>query len=110
MSPNQMRHFGVDVDDKPIIYKGRQSMIVGDHEIPFEFKNGLLVLHTWKPTEDKLKSSPVLILTSDAPWNPNEVGDGDMTPATMWTHTLSEDKEIINDAAHSIIAKIVKRH
>ena len=50
----------------------------------------------------------MLILTSDAPWNPNEVGDNDLTPATMWTSNNSDEKKVVNDDIHSIIANRVE--
>ena len=52
----------------------------------------------------------MLILTSDVPWNPNEVEDNELTPATMWKSNNSEEKEIINDDIHSIIANRVEEN
>jgi len=64
LSVNQLRAYGVDVDDCPIIYshngvQGRQSMICSDIEIPFEFDQNLILLEASGPTYDELKTLPV---------------------------------------------------
>eukprot|EP00979_Chaetoceros_neogracilis_P009185 scaffold2090_cov151-Chaetoceros_neogracile.AAC.2 len=108
MSPNQMRAFGVDIDDCPTCFdvggrSGRQSMKVGEHEIPFEYTDGLVLLKTRLPSIQELESCPILILTSDAPWNPNE----DETPGgstEIWDPDNLIEKDIKDSSARAAIA------
>ena len=77
MSLNQMRAFGVDIDDCPPCFEvggryGQQRMKIGEHKIPFEYTDGLVLLKTSVPSIQELESCPILILTSDAPWHPNK--------------------------------------
>ena len=59
MSPNQLRAFGVDIDDCPSCFEvggraRRQSLKVGEHEIPFQYVEGLILLKTRAPTIKEL--------------------------------------------------------
>ena len=63
LSVNQLRVYGVDVDDCPRIYyrngvQGRQSMICNDIEIPFKFDQKLILLEASAATYDELKTLP----------------------------------------------------
>jgi len=111
-SPNQMRDFGVDIDDCPKCYEtgeraGRQSMTVSDFEIPFNYQKGLVLLKTKKPTTQELENCPIVILTLDAPWNPDET-ENPPNSLQSWDPDLSNEKEIIDTGARSLLADRIR--
>ena len=78
LNPNQLRHFGVEVEDNP--YCGRQMMIEKndpDHDEDFvailKSKGTVIYLDTWTPTDDDLNELPHVILTSPREWDPQRV-------------------------------------
>ena len=75
-------------------------MKVGEFEIPFEFKNGLIILKTWRPPNDELKTCPILMLTSDAPWNPAD----SKSNGIAWNPDSTSEREIVRDTEQSIMA------
>ena len=108
LSVNQVRAFGIDIDDCPSIFqvagrKGRQSMIVGkddddlEVELPFQFTNNLICYAIREPTMQELEHLPIFILTSDAPWNPS------LQPNVHSNHQTTcanlEGRQVINSTA-----------
>jgi len=111
-SPNQMRDFGVDIDDCSKCYEtggraGRQSMMASNFEIPFNYQKGLVLLKTKKPTMQELENCPIVILTSDAPWNPDET-ENPPNSLQSWDSDLSNEKEIIDTGARSLLADRIR--
>ena len=109
ISPNQLRAFGVDIDDCPSCFEvggrtGRQSMKVGEHEIPFQYVEGIILLKTRAPTIKELNDCPILILTSDATWNPNE----DQGLTEIWDPDNTIEKEIQDLTARDAVASRVR--
>ena len=115
MAPNQIRHYGIDIDDCPTCYdidgrRGRQSLKADKFEIPFSYEKGLIYLHTWKPTDQELHTCPVIMLTSDAEWNPDNLSDNPNhhpDPTTWDPLNTCEDREIVNSNVRNIIARRV---
>ena len=73
-NPNQLRHYGCEVNDNP--YSGEMTSIIspnGELEIPMKFEGTTLKVTTWTPTPDDLKSYPHIVLSSPREWNPQEV-------------------------------------
>ena len=48
-------------------------MIVDEHEINFQLQRGLQMMNVRKATEEEIKTCPVVALTSDMLWNPEEL-------------------------------------
>ena len=109
LAPNQVRHFGIDLDDCPSCYEiddriGRQSMKSGEHEIPFTFEKGLIYLHTWRPSEHELNTCPVIMITSDTEWNPDSMENQPPVKSPWDPLTSSDDRHIIDSNVRNIIA------
>ena len=107
MSVNQVRAFGVDVDDCPAIYsrngvQGRQSMVSNDIEIPFTFDRNLILLEASKPSEKDLLTLPYLVITSGMEWNPEAVSLP-LQGTTQWEPLPSDDLGIVDSSAHGIV-------
>ena len=108
MSTNQVRAFGVDVDDCPSRFTrngvpGRQSMICTDGiEIPFDFDGNLILLPASAPTDNDLRTLPYLVITSGSKWNPLQ--DMTMSQGT-WTPLPKDDLGIVNTSAHQIVSE-----
>ncbi len=105
LAPNQVRHYGIDLDDRPECYDvdgqpGRQSMKAGDHEIPFSYEKGLVYLYTWRPSDEELRTCPVIMLTSDSEWNPDSLdGNPALHPSpTPWSPDSTSNQRTVVDA------------
>ena len=76
MNPNQLRHFGVDVQDNP--YNSKPMLICKDTKDE-EFTACLkstgtnIYIDTWTPTDKDLQEYPQVVLTSDALWDPHAI-------------------------------------
>jgi hypothetical protein len=111
-SSNQLRHFGVIVDDTPKRFGGQQWMKLGeDCIIPFAFKEGLVTLEVREPNEKDLKESPIYVISSDGIWNPNEMSDDtinpDSTPPIGWdvSKNTRHDKRTNDEPLRALIAE-----
>lgn len=77
VNPNQLRDFGVMVQDNP--YDKKPMMIQrGDDDdggitIGLKSQGTTIFVDTWTPTDQDLKEFKHIVLTSDHPWNPHEV-------------------------------------
>ena len=65
---------------------------------------GLILLKTPVPTVKELNECPILILTSDAPWNPNE----DQGLTEIWDSDNTIEKEIQDRTARDAVASRVR--
>lgn len=75
MSPNQLQHFRVAVDNSPVCYEidghaGCQRLKADNLEVSCEHERGLILLKTWKHSIKELEECPIIMLSSDAPWDP----------------------------------------
>ncbi|EEC42806.1 predicted protein [Phaeodactylum tricornutum CCAP 1055/1] len=74
LTPNQMRDFGIDVDDAPRQYvaNSKHSLYVPDSQlrIPLQLRGIFSFLESRKPTQQELDECEHIILTSDVPWEP----------------------------------------
>ena len=76
MNPNQLRDYGVDVEDNP--YRGDPMLIQkisdhGDFVAGFKSEGTVIYLDTWTPTQRDLEEYPHVVLTSSKEWNPSKV-------------------------------------
>ena len=107
MNPNQLRHFGVEVQDNP--YHGDPMVIrkVGDEAQPdfvacLRSEGTTIFVNTWTPTRSDLENYPHVVLTSSHPWNPQSVEmpgmtDGDMEEIEMGFNisSVQSDRKIV---------------
>ena len=74
INPNQLRHFGTDVQDNPSSPLPL-SIITEDREFCMELlmEGTIIYANTHTPTDTELKECPHIILSSPHPWNPHSV-------------------------------------
>ena len=115
-SSNQLRHFGIHVDDTPRLFGGQQWMKLGeDCIIPFSYNEGLLTLDVREPTEEDLKHSPIYCVTSDDIWNPTTMSDKhnpDVASPIGWDlyKNTRMDKRTTNETFRELVAKRLNRN
>jgi hypothetical protein len=79
-STNQMRHFGIHIDDTPRTFGGSQIVQTPDgYAIPLSIRNGLAYMDMKAPTQEEIDSYPHVMFTSDMPWDP-QVLDNELSP------------------------------
>ena len=76
MNPNQLRHFGVEVQDNP--YHPNPMVIQKDDEDEcfvacLKSTSTNIYIETWTPTDEDLESYQRVTLTSPNVWNPYEI-------------------------------------
>jgi hypothetical protein len=80
--PNQLRDFGVIVNDVPTFYDptSSHSIIVPtvDLELPLLMRGVFSYLDTRKPTDDELLRCKHVELTSASPWDPGSASRGEV--------------------------------
>ena len=96
-SVNQMKHFGLIVDDIPLQYTGTQCIITPDgYHIPLSIRNGLPWMDMSAPNPTELNSYPHVLFTSDMPWDPqiidHEYNVDDLIPPS--------DPDLLSPAYH----------
>jgi len=76
-SVNQLKSFGIQVDDNPRRFGfGKQQIITPDgYVIPISIRNGLPHIDMSPPTDQELDSYPHVFFTSDVPWDPSVLDD-----------------------------------
>ena len=74
VNPNQMRHYGTDVQDNPISNRPL-SIITKDGEFCMKLmmEGTIIYMDTSTPSQRELQECPHIILTSPHPWNSNAV-------------------------------------
>ena len=74
-SVNQLRSFGLEVNDIPKSCNGgKQSITTPDgFTIPLAIRDGLCYMDMRKPTEVEMEQFPQVLMTSDMPWNPQDL-------------------------------------
>ena len=73
INPNQLRHFGLDVEDNP--YRSGMGIRFDDEldGIPFTSEGATILFDTRTPTSDELETCRHVQLTSQHPWDPRDV-------------------------------------
>ena len=83
INPNQMRHFGVTVQDNP--YDRDNDLTIKEHyagiSLPLSVKGTVVYFDSRSPTMQELTDCRHIVLTSDMPWNPQivELGCSEVT-------------------------------
>ena len=75
----QMREYGILIDDKARRHGGLSCIIADECVIPLQLKDSMLSIKIRKPTTQELEECEMIDLTSDLPWNPNELSDDDLS-------------------------------
>ena len=74
LCPNQLRHFGLQVNDVPkeFVSGSSHSIIIPDHglEIPLELSGVISYIPTRLPTQEELSQCLQVEITSPSPWLP----------------------------------------
>ena len=107
----QLRDHGMDVDDRPIKYGGRQQMETMESVVfPLNMKGGLAHLTIQYPTDEEISSYPVLEITSDLPWNPEGLEDhNDRTLQEVKTEKHGPDLEQLAPCLGWKPTEVIKR-
>ena len=75
LNPNQLRHFGIVVQDNP--YDSTRSMEIStrDRELVIALRSSGTTIYadTWSPTATDLEQLPHYTVTGPEPWEPTEV-------------------------------------
>ena len=77
MNPNQLRHYGVEIQDNP--YNSHPMLIrkedsdEGDFVACLKSQGTNIYIDTWTPTDKDLQEYPQVVLTSPRPWDPYKV-------------------------------------
>jgi hypothetical protein len=71
-NPNQMRHFGVQVQDNPYS-RDRLAITQDEHHIPLSIEGVTIYLDTCTPSQEELDTLTHITLTSDSQWDPHHV-------------------------------------
>ena len=71
-SINQMKHFGILINDTPGVLSGCQPHIKtpDGYCIPISIRNGLPYMDMTPPTDQEMEHYPHVFFTSDMPWDP----------------------------------------
>ena len=78
MNPNQLRHFGIEVEDNPYSHHG-MYIKKDDDDDGMSFCAGLKVqgtiifIDTWTPSDEDLRDLPHIVMTSPNEWDPHRV-------------------------------------
>jgi len=76
LSVSQCRSFGIDIDDKPQRYGGKQSISTSDGiVIPLVYRNGLIDMEVYYPTDADLDSLEWIQMGDDNDWEPPDAVD-----------------------------------
>lgn len=76
VNPNQLRHYGIEVNDNPY---GLEPMHLKTEDegfvVPFLSEGTVIYLDTWSPTQADLENPdiPHVVLSSPHPWDPHSV-------------------------------------
>ena len=91
-SVNQLKHFGIIIDDTPRQFGGKQRLATPEgYYIPLSIRNGLPYIDMQPPTDAELESYPHVIFTSDMSWDPQVLDD----EYTVTDLDLNEDDLVI---------------
>ena len=80
----QTREYGLEICDKAQRHGGKQSISIGDIELKFKLKGGLLLKNIRKLTIEEINKLEHIVLTSPYPWNPEDINDNDSSAYDIW--------------------------
>jgi hypothetical protein len=117
-SMNQMRHFGLKIDDTPrSLGHGKQCIQTPDgYIIPLSIRNGLPFMDMTPPTDNELDAYPHVMFTSDQTWDPQVlddeykasdliIEDDDDVFAAYHADSLNDYGELVSYASHRHIVQ-----
>lgn len=81
INPNQLRYWGVTVQDNPFQRDEPIRISTDELEIPLSLDGTVLFVDTMRPTQQELDTCPHIILTCDAEWDPQTVRLSAVRPA-----------------------------
>ncbi len=74
LNPNQMCHHGITVQDNPYANESlRIAAVDDDFSILLQTDGTIIFFNTRTPTAHELATSPHIVMSSAAPWNPRDV-------------------------------------
>ena len=74
INPNQLRHFGISVQDNPVSRKPLYIMTEdNDFSMELRMKGTIAMANTFTPNTDELNDCPHIILSSPHQWDPQNV-------------------------------------
>jgi hypothetical protein len=100
LCPNQLRGFGLIVNDVPKSYDPNSThsiILPGQLKLPLQMRGVISYLETRKPTEEELKSCLQYEITSAASWDPYKAGGNSLG-----------DHHGYDREAHSLSAKLAR--
>ena len=73
VNPNQVRAYGIPVQDNP--YNGQEALSIAHHEvtIPFNTDGTIIYCDTRTPTQKELEALPHIHLSSPHDWDPHDI-------------------------------------
>jgi hypothetical protein len=74
--PDQIRSFGIDVNDNPFDRRDEFGMMQGDYTFDFKTEGTTVYFNTSCPTDEDLETYEHVVLTSSDQWDPREVDLG----------------------------------
>jgi len=103
INPNQLRHYGTDVQDNPMSNRPL-SILTEDGEFCMELmlEGTIIYMDTFTPSQRELQECPHIILTSPHPWNPNTVK---FPNAKYELHDIIHDYRLISTTQRSNVAQ-----
>jgi hypothetical protein len=114
-SSNQLKAFGIMVDDTPRhLPGGTQRLLTPEgYFIPISIRNGLPYIDMSPPTDEELSTYPHVIFTSDLPWNPDlidneytiedlDIHEDDIITSSYHPNTLNDYGEIYDHSADAL--------
>ena len=91
ISPAQLEHFGIRVEDKSRRAGGAQCLITPDgYVIPLAIKNGLAYFTMRPPTDAEWNRLPHVIMTSDEEWDLRALDYDPVLQDEDWVETLRQ--------------------
>jgi Reverse transcriptase (RNA-dependent DNA polymerase) len=95
-SSNQLRSFGLEIDDTPRALQGKQRIRTPcGRIIPLSIRNGLPFMDMSPPTDNDIATFPHIMFTADLPWDPSSLDD-EYGPEDE----LVDDEDTISDYHH----------
>lgn len=77
MNPNQLQHYGIEVQDNPydphLMLIRKEDSDEGDFLACLKSQGTNIYIDTWTPTDKDLQEYPQVVLTSPRPWDLYEV-------------------------------------
>ena len=94
LAANQMRAHHTIVNDVPVRYGGKQSLITReDDAIPLQYLRGLVGLTIRKPTDEEIRDITPVELTSSANWHPDSDSDFDTERSLHYDNDIDVDND-----------------